>query len=146
VDDKPFFLLLVALASAIPLPQAMAAESFSPPGDQALMPQGPWAVALSEEQMAELRGGYFGVNLQFLSSADNQQEQATDNNVELATAVPSTDPPNNFSGILQQANVVGNFNVVNNFLFLQLFVVNSDQITTADLANVLSAANNSLLP
>jgi hypothetical protein len=94
VDDKPFFLLLVALASAIPLPQAMAAESFSPPGDQALMPQGPWAVALSEEQMAELRGGYFGVNLQFLSSADNQQEQATDNNVE---QIPRTTFPESFN-------------------------------------------------
>lgn len=99
-----------------------------------LIPDEAWARPLSNAEMADLRGGFRGIAFSAFVTVENL---TTDLSGTLSTGAP---PPSvtatndqvqiqtvvgNFvgtSGIFQIAQVPGDFNIVNNNLFVQIFV------------------------
>lgn len=129
VNRKLLGLASVALVSAIvafPLPTVA--------GTLSLMPEQSWAKLMTESEISELRGGFRGIAFSAFVTVENLQG---DLNGTINTSAP---PPlitvnndqvqiqtvvGNFvgtSGIFQIAQVPGNFNIVNNNLFIQIFV------------------------
>lgn len=113
-----------------------------------LLPSDEWATPLSEPEMSGIRGGFNGLafNVMFSGYYTNvgqiEGSLAVDTTGALATGpVPTPTPTatvqngqvnistsvgnfNGSSGIFQITQVPGNFNVVNNNLFVQIAMVN----------------------
>lgn len=133
ISCKLLGLTSVVLASAItafPLPTVA--------GTLDLMPQQSWAKPLTESEISDLRGGFRGIAFSAFVTVENLQSDLT------GTINASAEPPiittNNgqvqiqtvigsfvgATGIFQIAQVPGNFNIVNNNLFIQIFVGDLD--------------------
>ena len=122
--------VLVSAILAFPLPTVA--------GTLDLMPRQSWAKPLTESEMSELRGGFRGIAFSAFVTVENLQNDLT------GTINASAEPPiittnndqvqiqtvvGNFvgtHGIFQIAQVPGNFNIVNNNLFVQIFVGDLD--------------------
>lgn len=122
--------VLAAAITAFPLPTVA--------GTLDLMPQQSWAKPLTESEISDLRGGFRGIAFSAFVTVENLQSDLT------GTINASAEPPiittNNgqvqiqtvigsfvgATGIFQIAQVPGNFNIVNNNLFIQIFVGDLD--------------------
>ena len=140
----------VALSSALTaLPGAATAGSLELVSQDLMQEIG--AVAMADERLSDMRGGYMGIAFSvFFSgsydrmSAPNVSGQApqaapppnvnvgTDGQVRVSTIVGSFQGA---SGIFQIAQVPGNYNIVNNNLFVQVALVN---LVGAELPNMAS--------
>lgn len=108
-------------------------------GTLAYAPGADWAERLSDPEMAELRGGFFGIGFSFygtLSNTDAVTGTVTMNTDSLV-APPKVSPGgevsfgtalgtnsfNGFNGVLQHLSVVGNGNVVGQNLYMNVILV-----------------------
>ncbi len=128
-------LLAALLATASPLATAEAATMH-------LAPKGDWAQKLPEQELAELRGGFFGIAFSVFFNGFFDNLGNAQGSLEVDTG-GATAPPPEFStsdgqvristvigdfqgatGLFQIAQVPGSFNIVNNNLFVQVAVIN----------------------
>lgn len=109
-------------------------------GTADLMPHAAWAVPMSDSEMGAVRGGYLGFNIGFsgfIDSVGNVEGgfSLTPDGSPTVAPAPVIDPSNNqistqigsfqgFTGVLQLAIVPGDYNIVNNNLFVQVVIVN----------------------
>ncbi|MEE8492444.1 MAG: hypothetical protein V3S25_00245 [Nitrospirales bacterium] len=138
-------LVIGLLTFASPAPGAAAG------GTLGMRPAGPWAVLLSNAELAAVRGGFFGIAFSvffqgFFDSLGNAAGQLTVNTGGLTSAdggvtvVPAGTPtvPADFtiqntqvtistalgaSGILQVNQVPGSFNVVHNSIVINIAII-----------------------
>ncbi len=124
--------VLVSAILAFPLPTVA--------GTLDLMPRQSWAKPLTESEMSELRGGFRGIAFSAFVTVENLQNDLTGTinaSAEPPIITTSNDQVNiqtvigNFvgagaRGIFQIAQVPGDFNIVNNNLFVQIFVGDLD--------------------
>jgi len=142
-------LLLAAFAAAA------AGPAFAQSGNLSAMPSLAWAQPLSDTEMGKLRGGFDGIafsafftgtvdslgNSNFntgITTGNTQPPSVTtgaDGNVTISTVVGNFQGAN---GIFQIAQVPGNFNVVNNNLFIQVAIINvTNQTQLSGLSSLL---------
>ena len=144
----------VAAASLALLWVTAAAEDFERRGTLALAPLGTWAVPLKDSEMAELRGGFrgFAFNVAVSGSVENlrtgpdtgptgmggslQNLELVDNRVDLQMAVGEF---GGFNGVFQLSNVEGSYNVVNNNMQVQVFLVNGGSPELASIMDTLTS-------
>jgi hypothetical protein len=108
-------------------------------GTMAYAPSEDWAEKLSALEMAELRGGMFGIGFSFFGTLDTTSA-VTGNlavNTEALVAPPVVTPGgeisfgtslgtnsfNGFNGVLQHLSVTGNGNVVGQNLYMNIFLL-----------------------
>ncbi len=129
---------LLGLTSATLVSAVMAFPISTMAGTLDLMPRQSWARPLAESEISELRGGFRGIafsafvtvanlrnDLSGTINASAEPPIITTNNdqVQIQTVVGSFVGA---SGIFQIAQVPGDFNIVNNNLFIQIFVGDLD--------------------
>lgn len=127
--------LMLALWVALP------ATSPRAEGTLALLPDEKWATRLTDDEMAELRGGFNGFSfaVYFLGGIENMGPVQGGVAIDPAGVTPAPGPlidPNGnsistqigsfqgFSGIAQIAIVPGSNNFVQNNMFIQINVIN----------------------
>ena len=132
-------------AAALLVGAAMAGAAPASAGSLDAAPDESWARPLSNSEMSDLRGGISGIAFSvfftgFVDSLGNQTGTLeTDTTGTLSPTVNATADGNvtistvigNFqgaSGIFQIAQVPGNFNVVNNNLFIQVAIINGPEV------------------
>lgn len=132
---KRFLLATVILAAA-------SVPALAGGGTLDLAPDGAWAQAMADHEMADLRGGFGGLAFSVFFSGGfdklgNAQGQLDVGSNGLSTPPPEFDLADNqvnirtkignfqgASGIFQIAQVPGDYNIVNNNLFVQIAVFN----------------------
>lgn len=136
--------LLCAIAAMAVLVLTAAPPALAQ-GNLALMPNAAWAKPLSDSEMGDLRGGFDGLafSVFFTGSIDSLGNTSTTS----GTGTTGAPPPDvtvsdgtvrisslvgNFqgaNGIFQIAQVPGNFNIVNNNLFVQVALITVSNAT-----------------
>lgn len=143
-------LLLLGQAQAAD-PAGMDSSRSGLKGTFALAPEMSWAREISDGEMQEMRGGYFGFSLSFLwtGSVDNlgntsatstepliETIGAVDNNVDLSVSL-GTNAFNGSSGLISLVNVEGAGNVVESNIFLNLTIITGAQ-SSLSLQNLIN--------
>lgn len=116
-------------------------------GTLGLAPIGDWAQAISDAEMADLRGGFGGLAFSVFFSGGFDKIGNAQGQLDVGTNGLAVPPPEyalagdqvsirteigNFqgaSGIFQIAQVPGDYNIVNNNLFVQIAVFNNASFT-----------------
>lgn len=148
------FLLVIGQATAAD----MTAKAKPAIGTLAFAPDAAWAKPLKDNDMAELRGGLGGTSFTAFFAIFDELQNAQISSltvnpsnvnvlsppqlggtglIELSSAIGSF--PTNSTGIFQQANIVGDFNVVNQNVLIHLNVINI--ANAASLSSLLGSTS-----
>lgn len=108
-------------------------------GTMAYAPSTEWAERMSDREMAEMRGGFFGIGFSFYGTLSGTDAVAGNLsvNTDSLVAPPQVSPGgqvsfgtslgtnsfNGFNGVLQHLSVVGNGNVVGQNLYMNVVLV-----------------------
>ena len=135
----------LGFATAWLLAAAIAGAAPAVAGSLDAAPDESWAKPLSNSEMSELRGGISGIAFSvfftgFVDSLGNQvgtlETDTTGTLDPTLTTTPTGDVRisttigdfHGATGIFQIAQVPGNFNVVNNNLFIQVAIINGPEV------------------